>query len=134
MTAKKQGILFRGGLTIADIFHNKSGTVFGQVLIETYLLESKYAKYRRIILSDKLIKKLNYPLKNKRNRYPYHQYINRCDDDCVGIHQMIYYEVVQSVPEITQEKLTEILEKIKKVIIAGLDLSFKKTQVFEKYK
>lgn len=130
----EQGILFRGGLTIGDIIHNEFGTVFGQGLIEAYLLESKSAKYPRIILSDKLIKQLNYPLETKRDRYPYHQYINRFDDGCVGIHQMNYYQVIQNSTQITQEKLVENLDKIRKVIIAGLDLSFEKTQVYEKYK
>lgn len=130
----EQGILFRGGLTIGDIIHNEFGTVFGQGLIEAYLLESKSAKYPRIILSDKLIEQLNYPLKTKKNRYPYHQYIKRFEDGCVGMHQMNYYQVVQNSTLITQEKLTKSLNKIRRVIIAGLDLSFEKTQVYEKYK
>lgn len=130
----EQGILFRGGLTIGDLIHNEFGTVFGQGLIDAYLLESKSAKYPRIILSDKLIKQLNYPLETKKDRYPYHQYINRFDDGCVGIHQMNYYQVVQNSTEITHEKLTDSLNKIRKVIISGLDLSFEKTQVYEKYR
>lgn len=129
----EQGILFRGGLTIGNIIHNEFGTVFGQGLIDAYLLESNSAKYPRIILSDKLVKQLNYPLEIKRNRYPYHQYIKRFDDGCVGIHQMIYYQVIQNSTEITQEKLLKSLDKVRKVIIAGLDLSFEKTQVYEKY-
>jgi len=129
----EQGLLFRGGLTIGNIVHNEFGTVFGQGLIDAYLLESNSAKYPRIILSDKLIKLLNYPLETKRNRYPYHQYIKRFDDGCVGIHQMIYYQVVQNSTAITQEKLLESLDKVRKVIIAGLDLSFEKTNVYEKY-
>ncbi len=129
----EQGILFRGGLTIGNIIHNEFGTVFGQGLIDAYLLESNSAKYPRIIISDKLIKQLNYPLETKRKRYPYHQYINRFEDGCVGIHQMTYYQVVQNSTEITQGKLLESLDKVRKVIIAGLDLSFEKTQVYEKY-
>jgi hypothetical protein len=129
----EKGILFRGGLTIGNIIHNEFGTVFGQGLIDAYLLESNSAKYPRIILSDKLIKQLNYPLETKKNRYPYHQYINRFDDGCVGIHQMIYYQVVQNSTKITQSELSQSLDKVRKVIIAGLDLSFEKTQVYTKY-
>lgn len=129
----EQGILFRGGLTIGNIIHNEFGTVFGQGLIDAYLLESRSAKFPRIILSDKLIKQLNYPLETKRNRYPYHQYLNRFDDGCVGFHQMIYYQVVQNSTEITQENLLKSLDKVRKVIISGLDLSFETTQVYEKY-
>lgn len=128
----EKGILFRGGLTIGNIIHNENGIVFGQGLIDAYMLETKNAKYPRIVLSDKLIKELNYPIETKRNSYPYHQYLGRFDDGCVGFHQMIYYQIVET--EITKEKLTESLDKIRKEIIKGLDLSFENSDVFEKYK
>ena len=130
----EQGILFRGGLTIGNIIHNENGTVFGQGLIDAYKLESSSAKYPRIILSDKLISKLNYPITTKRDRYPYYQYIDRFEDGCVGFHQMQYYQVMESWEEMTTEKLTTSLDKIRKVIIKGLDDSFEKPDVFEKYK
>ena len=130
----EKGILFRGGLTVGNIIHNENGTVFGQGLIDAYKLESNNAKYPRIILSDKLISKLNYPINTKRDRYPYHQYIERFNDGCVGFHQMQYYQVMESWEEMTVEKLTISLEKIRKVIIKGLDESFEKPDVFEKYK
>ncbi|HPT13515.1 MAG TPA: hypothetical protein PK796_01910 [Bacteroidales bacterium] len=130
----EKGILFRGGMTIGNIIHNDNGTVFGQGLIDAYQLESKSAKYPRIILSDKLISELNFPIDAKRNRYPYHQYIDRFDDGCVGFHQMIYFQVMENWTEMTQEKLTSSLSKIRKVIINGLDASFENPEIFEKYK
>ena len=130
----EQGILFRGGLTIGKIIHNENGIVFGQGLIDAYKLESSSAKYPRVILSDKLISKLNYPITAERDRYPYHQYIDRFEDGCVGFHQMQYYQVMESWEEMTTEKLTTSLDKIRKVIIKGLDNSFEKPDVFEKYK
>jgi len=130
----EQGILFRGGLTLGNIIHNENGTVFGQGLIDAYKLESNNAKYPRIILSDKLIHCLNYPITTKKDRYPYHQYIDRFEDGCVGFHQMQYYQVMQSWEEMTIEKLTKSLEKIRKVIINGLDESFENPVVYEKYK
>lgn len=129
----EQGILFRGGLTIGNIIHNEHGTVFGQGLIDAYKLESNNAKYPRIILSDKLIRFLNYPINSKKDRYPYHQYIDRFEDGCVGFHQMQYYQVMESWEEMTIEKLTESLEKVRKVIINGLDESFEKPDVYDKY-
>lgn len=129
----EKGILFRGGLTIGNVIHNENGTVFGQGLIDAYKLESNSAKYPRIILSDKLLRQLNYPLESKRNRYPYHQYINRFEDGCVGFHQMIYFQVVESWTEMTDPKLKTSLEKVRKVIVAGLDNSFERPDVFEKY-
>lgn len=130
----EKGILFRGGLTIGNIIHNDNGTVFGQGLIDAYRLESNSAKYPRIIISDKLLNELNYPLKSKKNRFPYHQYIDRFEDGCVGFHQMIYFQVLESWVEMTPEKLMKSLDKVRKVIVNGLDSSFEKPDVFEKFK
>lgn len=130
----EKGILFRGGLTIGNIIHVDNGTVFGQGLIDAFILETKNAKYPRIILSDKLLNELNYPLETKRSRYPYHQYLCRFNDGCVGFHQLIYYQVIQSWKEMTSELLTESLRKVSKVILNGLDSSFENSEVFEKYK
>ena len=130
----EKGILFRGGITIGNILHNDNGTVFGQALIDAYQLETKSAKYPRIVLSDKLIKELNYPIETKRNRFPYHQYVDRFEDGCIGFHQMIYYQVVESWTEMTSEKMIDSLAKVRKTIIHGLDTSFESPDVFEKYK
>ncbi len=130
----EKGILFRGGLTIGNLIHIDNGTVFGQGLIDAFMLETRSAKYPRIVLSDKLLKELNYPLETKRNGYPYHQYLDRFDDGCVGFHQLIYYQVIESWTGMTPELLTESLSKVRKVIISGLDSSFEKPEVFEKYK
>ena len=130
----EKGILFRGGLTIGNIVHKENGTVFGQGLIDAFRLESNCAKYPRIILSDNLLCKLNYPIETKRNRYPYHQYIERFNDGCVGFHQMIHYQVIENWTEMTSDRLSESLDKVRKIIIAGLDMSFEKPDVFEKYK
>ena len=130
----EKGILFRGGLTIGNIIHIDNGTVFGQGLIDAFMLETRSAKYPRIVLSDKLLEELNYPLETKRNRYPYHQYLDRYDDGCVGFHQLIYYQVIESWTEMTPKLLTESLSKVRKVIISGLDSSFENPEVFEKFK
>lgn len=129
----QKGIIIRGGLTIGNINHFDNGTVFGQGLIDAYTIETK-CKYPRIIISDKLLNKLNYPLTSKRNRYPYHQYITRFEDGCVGFHQMIFFQVIESWTEIKQQTLIDSLSKIRKVIINGLDSSYEKPDVFEKYK
>lgn len=130
----EQGILFRGAITVGNLIHIENGTVFGQGLIDSYKLESNSAKYPRIILSDKLLKELNYPIETKRNRYPYHQYIDRFDDGCVGFHQMIYCQVIESWIGITKEELIESLKKVRKVIVHGLDTTFENPFIFEKYK
>jgi len=127
------GILIRGGITIGKIIHTETGIVFGQGLIDAYQLESRAAKYPRIILSDKLITKLNYPLETKRDRFPYHQYLKRFSDGCVGLHQLIYFEVLQSWEKMSKRRLESSLNKAKKTIINGLDGSFEYPDVHEKY-
>lgn len=130
----EKGVLFRGGITLGNLIRNENGTVFGQGLIDAYQLENNNAKYPRIILSDKLLKELNYPINTKRNRYPYHQYIDRFDDGCVGFHQMIYFQVIEGWTEMNSTTLTESLSKVRKVLVNGLDSSFEKPDVYEKYK
>lgn len=129
----EKGILLRGGITIGNIIHNQNGTVFGQGLIDAYMLEMKSAVYPRIILSDKLLKELNYPLEYKSNRYPYHQYIDRFEDGCVGFHQMIYYQVMDNWTEMTTRKMILSLDNIRKMIIKGLDSSFENPEIYKKY-
>lgn len=132
-TLMSKGILYRGGMTVGNLIHTLDGIIFGQGLIEAYELESGAACFPRILISDKLIKKLNYPLESKSERYPYHQYLKRFKDGGVGFHQMIYFEVLQSWVEMSESKLKESLIKIKNTIIKGLDSSFEYPRIFEKY-
>lgn len=127
------GIIIRGGITIGKIIHSETGIVFGQGLIEAYQLETRSAKYPRIILSDSLISKLNYPLESKKDRFPYHQYLKRFSDGCVGLHQLMYFQVLQSSEKLSKTRLINNLKKAKKTIIDGLDGSFEYPDVYEKY-
>lgn len=127
------GILIRGAMTVGNLIHTHDGIIMGPAMIEAYLLESNYAKNPRIILSDKLIGQLNYPLERKRDRYPYHQYINRFEDGCAGFHQMQFFQVMQS-EVVEQGMLKYNLDIIRNRLIDGLDMSFSKPEVFLKYK
>lgn len=129
----QKGILFRGAITIGNIIHQDNGIILGQGFIDAYNLESKLATFPRIVVSDKLIKELNYPLEAKRNRYPYHQYLTRDKDGCIGFNQLKYFEVVQSWTEMKEAILKEALDKTRKVIIEGLDFSFELPSVHSKY-
>lgn len=55
LTLIRQGFLIRGGITIGNVCHTNK-YVFGEAVIEAYLLESTIANYPRIIVSDKLSK------------------------------------------------------------------------------
>lgn len=127
------GILIRGGITIGNLIHEEDGTVIGRALIDAYELESSSAIYPRIIISDKLIEQLNYPILTKRDSYPYHQYLSRFDDGCVGFTQLIYYQVLQSWEKMSQQKLKLELTKTKQTIANGLDRSFVNPTIYNKY-
>lgn len=129
----KDGILIRGGIDLSDIYHN-NGIVFGKGLINSYELETNAAKYPRIILSKNLISELNYPLLYKNKRYPYHQYLDRFEDGCVGVHQLIFYQVHQNSSAISKKQIVEDLKKSKDTIIHGLDSNFVTPHIFDKYK
>lgn len=127
------GILIRGGMTIGNLIHSEDGTVLGSSLIEAYELETNVAKTSRIVLSNKLINSLNYPAKSRSKKYPYHQYLMRFDDGCVGFHQLQFYQVMQAEQTI-KYKIKYDLDIIRKQIIDMLDTSFENPDVFMKYK
>lgn len=128
-----EGILIRGGITYGKLIHLDNGIILGQALIDAYQLETNSAKYPRILLSNQLIQKLNYPISSKRDRYPYHQYIFRFEDGCVGFHQMIYFQVLQNSDFLDSIKLKAELDKVRKTIIDGLDSNFEQSDVHLKY-
>lgn len=126
-------VLLRGAITIGDLNHDSNGVVFGEGLIDAYNLESNVAIYPRIILSDKLLGQLNYPLLSKRGRYPYHQYLERHEDGCVGFHQMIALQVLSGSTIFSDEDIRNYVIASKDTILRGLDKSIEKPSVFKKY-
>jgi hypothetical protein len=48
------GIFVRGGISFGDVVHDKN-LLFGPAMTEAYYLESKYAKFPRIILSKEVV-------------------------------------------------------------------------------
>ena len=127
------GILWRGGISLGNLYHNSNGIVFGDGLIKSYELESKLAIFPRIILSKDLISKLNYPYYSKRERYPYHNYLERFEDGCVGFHQLKFAEAMTQFLN-DDEKLISLLNKYKKTIIDGLDANFETPDIYLKFK
>lgn len=129
----KAGVLIRGGITIGKLVHTNEGIIMGLAQIEAYELESNCAKNARIIISDKLLALLNYPITMKRDRFPYHQYLKRFEDGCVGFHQLQYFQVMQNIDD-SQNSFDKDLSIVRKNIIKGLDFSFTQPEVFLKYK
>ena len=50
------GIMFRGGIAIGDCFHD-GNIIFGPAMNEAYRLESKVAKWPRVVISEETLKK-----------------------------------------------------------------------------
>ena len=49
------GIMFRGGIAIGDCFHD-GNIIFGPAMNEAYRLESKVAKWPRVVISEETLK------------------------------------------------------------------------------
>lgn len=60
----REGFLIRGGVTIGNIYHTEK-YVFGESVVEAYLLESEVARYPRIIISERLEKLIENLSKNQ---------------------------------------------------------------------
>ncbi|MGL5981950.1 MAG: hypothetical protein ACRCZR_01370 [Cetobacterium sp.] len=134
----KNGILIRGGIDMGNLIH-KNGKVFGSALIKAYNLESAIAIYPRIIISKNLLQKLNYPIESKKDRYPYHQYLERFEDGCIGFTQLTILQVMDSLDDTVyldhfKRNKTFVLDKTKETIIKGLNENLDNSRVFDKYK
>lgn len=128
-----KGLLIRGGLTVGNLIHTEDNIVVGQALIEAHSIESNTSVFPRIVVSKSLLNDLQYPITQKKDRYPYHQYLKRFEDGCVGFHQLIFYEVMQAALEDDSNFLRDNLNKAKSAIIAGLDEHFNNSALFAKY-
>lgn len=121
----KNGILIRGGIDIENLVHKK-GKIFGNALIRAFNLESTIAVYPRIIES-------------KKDRYPYHQYLERFEDGCIGFTQLTILQVMDSLnDDIYKDHFkgdkTSILIKTKQTILNGLNENYENPKIFSKYK
>ena len=133
-----KGILIRGALSIGKMYIDKnpqSMKAFGPAVIDAYKIEEEQANYPRMILSQHLIDKLAYPINSKKQRQPYHQYIERFEDGLVGFSQLTFFQVMQNAEQVLpKKKFIEMYDQVKKVIIDGLDESMCNVRVFEKYR
>lgn len=131
----REKIAIRGAISYGNLFINDSSDIyFGNALIEAYTLESTISKYPRIILSANLIKELNYPLLNKADRMPYHQYIERFSDGTAGFSPLIYLQVMENAPDVlSEEELEKALNESLTAITMGLDENIECPYRYEKY-
>ena len=79
----RHGVLLRGGMT-AGLLHHSETQIFGPALVECHELESRVAKYPRIVLSSKFVKAILDV--QGRPDLPDHFALLRCDVD--GIYHI----------------------------------------------
>jgi len=115
-----RGYLTRGGISVGKLVHTEKH-VFGPALNEAYELESKVAKFPRIILNSDILEiAKSFPLK-----------INSSDDelesvmDCLALDDDGYYYidyVEQAVHELNDDNydLVPYLKSLRSTIIGGL--------------
>lgn len=131
----QDGIFIRGAITYGNLYINNDASVFfGKAMNKAYTLESTIAVYPRILLSKEIVSVLNYPILEKRNRYPYHQYIERFNDGTVGFTPLIFFQVMQSASDIFNETtFHEALTRARYSIIDAIDNNIDNPHLYEKY-
>lgn len=125
-----KGILVRGGVTIGNLYHEKE-IIFGPAMIKAYELESKYAKYPRIIVDESL---LEYAFQNPSEQHTaemeLYYLISLLKKDEDGY---FYTDFLSQIQELDNSKdMNLIINKLNDLIFNGLKNELE--TVREKYK
>jgi len=118
-----KGLLLRGAITFENFYH-KDNVLFGSALIDAHILESRVAKYPRILASKKLIEFLscsqhnemeNYFLKDDEDGLYYLDYLPSALAHCCqnGIYQRIIKKTILLLANTPEKDVhsSKILEK-----------------------
>lgn len=130
------GVFIRGGISVGKFIHTDSGIVAGPPLIEAHNLESNVAKNARIILSSKLLSRMNdHPAKNANH---FCKRLQRYEDGCIGFDQLLFLDALQDFwlkkDDAIYQFLNEKTELIRSRIVAALDKYSEHPDVYAKYK
>ena len=115
----KHGLLFRGGGAYGEMVHDKK-YLFGNAYQEAYTIESKKAKYPRIMFKKELIdlipnkdqKELAMELLEEDEEYYYMDFINLLSTDHFKEEEQIKnLNITKSIIEKNMDKERKILEK-----------------------
>ena len=71
-TLLKENIVLRGGIEVGSLYHN-APFVFGEGLLNAYYLESKIAKYPRIVIGNGVLRELE---KRENERYDDYYFVH----------------------------------------------------------
>ncbi len=100
-------VLLRGGIS-EGYMYNCGDVLFGEGLTNAYLLESKYAKYPRIIIPKSVCDSYTNP-----NNIPAYNYLFKAEDDEYYSTDYMRFYLNPSVPKgfIPETKLNEFIDK-----------------------
>jgi hypothetical protein len=104
----QMGFLIRGGISIERLFHSNE-FVFGKALVKAYELESKQAKYPRIILNDDAIEiAKEFGEHNPKQEEKYIRQLAKKDDD--GQWYLDYFQSAMSEFDTYSYEYGEVIE------------------------
>lgn len=113
------GFLVRGGIEIGLIFHD-ANIVFGPAMVKAYEIESKKAKYPRIIINNDV---LQYGYNNPSNHHTKEQemeYINYLVKQ--DMDREIYIDNIAQYQEFEEDEYDIFLDDVRDIIISGMSV------------
>lgn len=129
---RENPILLRGGISIGSLYY-ENDIIYGQGLTEAYLLESKLAKYPRIVFTGNTLEK------GRQNAKYMFSYIDdpfgefSIDDD-----DLFYVEYLSEIQGTTLEKTKEYFDRIfnlcKKMLNSAIDSNLREKYLWLKKK
>ncbi|MEI9943295.1 MAG: hypothetical protein WDN26_03670 [Chitinophagaceae bacterium] len=117
-----RGLVCRGAITIGKILHTPT-VVFGPALVDAYLLESKHAKFPRVIIDEpvmKIIKGDKIPYNGHMRLYELENYIAQ---DIDGRNYLDYFRIHMDEPPILNRSSWRYYDLLYNIITNGLRLS-----------
>ncbi|MBD3833021.1 MAG: hypothetical protein IE910_06710 [Brevundimonas sp.] len=119
----EEGFLVRGAVTVGDLFHTKSHVV-GPAMIEAYLLESKVAKFPRVLIEEKVLEVAKAARRDGHSVDEELDYVRSymtTDDDGRDYLNYVSWNSVVAVTGGDNDLYPAYLEKISELVEAGLN-------------
>ena len=118
----EEGFLVRGAVTVGDLHHTKTHVV-GPAMVEAYLLESKVAKFPRILIEDKVLEVAKSARREGHSIEEELSYVKSyltTDSDGRDYFNYVSWNSVVAVTGGDNELYPAYLEKLSKLVEAGL--------------
>ena len=121
-----KGIFLRGGLTFGKVFH-KGNICFGPALINSVMLESKYAKYPCVAVDKSIVEKILSDMKSdlEDDYVPGYKMPHKLKNLHKSFFSIIYQEQIIATGPMTSNRFL--------CLIGLLQDLFKAVQIFQEY-